>query len=48
MITLLMITTYLLKQPLKSPETAFINEGGIRERMIKAKWIKEINMDHNV
>ena len=37
MITLITITTYLLKQQLKQLETAFINQGGLRERMIKAR-----------
>jgi len=42
MITLIKITTYLLKQQIKQLETAFIKEGGIRERMTKAR-IEEIN-----
>jgi four helix bundle suffix protein len=37
MICLIQIVTYLLKQQLKSLEKAFINEGGLRERMIKAR-----------
>lgn len=37
MITLIKITTYLLKQQIKTLETAFINEGGLRERMTKAR-----------
>jgi four helix bundle suffix protein len=37
MITLIKITTYLLAQQLKSLETAFLNEGGLRERMTKAR-----------
>lgn len=37
MITLIKITTYLLKQQIKQLETAFIKEGGIRERMTKAR-----------
>lgn len=37
MITLITITTYLLKQQLKQLETAFINQGGLRERMTKAR-----------
>jgi four helix bundle suffix protein len=40
MITLITITTYLLKQQLKSLETAFINEGSLRERMTKARLDK--------
>ena len=42
MITLITITTYLLKQQLKQLETAFIKEGGLRERMTKAR-IEERN-----
>lgn len=37
MITLIQICTYLLKQQMKQLEMAFIKEGGIRERMIKAR-----------
>jgi four helix bundle suffix protein len=37
MICLLQIVTYLLKQQLKSLEKAFIQEGGLRERMTKAR-----------
>lgn len=37
MITLIKICTYLLKQQIKQLETAFIKEGGLRERMIKAR-----------
>jgi four helix bundle suffix protein len=37
MITLIKITTYLLKQQIRQQEAAFIKEGGIRERMIKAR-----------
>jgi four helix bundle suffix protein len=37
MITLIKITSYLLKQQIKQLETAFINEGGLRERMTKAR-----------
>ena len=37
MINLIKVTTYLLKRQLKSLETAFINEGGLRERMTKAR-----------
>jgi four helix bundle suffix protein len=40
MITLITITTYLLKQQIKQLETAFINEGGLRERMTKARLDK--------
>jgi four helix bundle suffix protein len=37
MITLIKICTYLLKQQIKHLETAFIKEGGLRERMTKAR-----------
>lgn len=37
MITLITITTYLLKQQIKQLEVAFIKEGGLRERMTKAR-----------
>ena len=37
MITLIKITTYLLKQQIRQQEAAFIREGGIRERMIRAR-----------
>jgi four helix bundle suffix protein len=37
MITLIKITTYLLKQQMKQLEAAFIKEGGLRERMTKAR-----------
>lgn len=37
MITLIKICTYLLKQYLKQLEIAFIKEGGLRERMLKAR-----------
>jgi four helix bundle suffix protein len=37
MITLIKITTYLLKQQLKQLEIAFVKEGGLRERMTKAR-----------
>jgi four helix bundle suffix protein len=40
MITLITITTYLLKQQIRQLETAFINEGGLRERMTKARLDK--------
>lgn len=42
MITLIKICTYLLKQQIKQLETAFIKEGGLRERMTKAR-IEERN-----
>ena len=37
MICLVQIVSYLLKQQLKALEKAFINEGGLRERMTKAR-----------
>lgn len=37
MITLIKICTYLLKQQIKQLETAFVKEGGLRERMTKAR-----------
>lgn len=36
-ICLIMITTYLLKKQINSLESAFLQEGGIRERMKKAR-----------
>ena len=37
MICLINIVSYLLAQQIKSLEKAFINEGGLRERMTKAR-----------
>lgn len=37
MITLIKITSYLLSRQLQALETAFINEGGLRERMTNAR-----------
>lgn len=37
MITLIKICTYLLKKQIKQLETTFIKEGGLRERMTKAR-----------
>jgi four helix bundle suffix protein len=37
MITLIKIATYLLKQQINSLEAAFLREGGLRERMTKAR-----------
>lgn len=37
MITLIKITTWLLKQQIKQLEAAFIKEGGLRERMTNAR-----------
>lgn len=42
MITLIKICTYLLKQQIKQLEAAFIKEGGLRERMTRAR-IEERN-----
>ncbi len=40
MINFIKITTYLLARQLKSLETAFLNEGGLREKMTKARLDK--------
>ena len=37
MVGLIKVCTYLLNQQIKSLEVAFINEGGLRERMTKAR-----------
>lgn len=37
MICLITVVTYLLNRQLKAQEQAFLNEGGIRERMLKAR-----------
>jgi four helix bundle suffix protein len=37
MISLIKITTWLLSQQIKSLEKAFVNEGGLRERMTRAR-----------
>jgi four helix bundle suffix protein len=37
MITLIRICTYLLKQQIRQLEAAFIREGGLRERMLRAR-----------
>jgi four helix bundle suffix protein len=37
LICLISIVSYLLAQQIKSLETAFLNEGGLRERMTKAR-----------
>ena len=42
MITLIKICTYLLKQQIKQLEIAFVKEGGLRERMTRAR-IEERN-----
>ena len=41
MICLIKITTYLLSQQIKSLEKAFLNEGGLRERMTRARLKEE-------
>jgi len=43
MICLIKIVTYLLKKQIKYLEQAFINEGGLRERMTKARIEKRKN-----
>ena len=43
MICLIKIVTWLLSQQMKSLEIAFINEGGLRERMTKARIEKRNN-----
>ena len=45
MICLISIVTYLLNQQIKALETAFINEGGLRERMTKARIDKRNKPD---
>jgi len=40
MIALIKICTYLLKRQIDTLETAFINKGGLRERMTKARFDK--------
>lgn len=45
MITLIRITTYLLKKQISQLEAAFIREGGIRERMIRAR-LEERKKNH--
>ena len=37
MIGLIKVVTYLLSKQIKQLEQAFINEGGLRERMTKAR-----------
>jgi len=43
MICLINIVSYLLSQQIKSLEIAFLNEGGLRERMTKARIDKRNN-----
>jgi four helix bundle suffix protein len=45
-ICLINIVSYLLAQQIKSLEKAFLNEGGLRERMTKAR-IEQRNKDKN-
>lgn len=45
MIGLIKVVTYLLNQQIKQLEQAFINEGGLRERMTKAR-INKRNKGH--
>ena len=45
MITLIKITTYLLKNQIRQQEADFIREGGIRERMIRAR-LEERKKNH--
>lgn len=40
MICLIKVTNYLLRRQIKTLEAAFINEGGLRERMYKARIAK--------
>ena len=43
MICLINIVSYLLAQQIKTLEKAFINEGGLRERMTRARIEKRRN-----
>jgi four helix bundle suffix protein len=43
MICLIKIVTYLLSKQITVLEQAFLNEGGIRERMMKARTKKRKN-----
>jgi len=43
MIGLINLTTYLLNKQIKSLEEAFLNEGGLRERMTKARINRRSN-----
>lgn len=43
MIGLINLTTYLLNKQIKSLEEAFLNEGGLRERMTKARITRRSN-----
>lgn len=46
MIGLIAVVSYLLSKQIKTLETAFINEGGLRERMTKSR-IEQRNKDIN-
>lgn len=46
MIGLIAVVSYLLNNQIKALETAFINEGGLKERMTKAR-IEKRNKDRN-
>lgn len=43
MICLINVVSYLLSKQIKSLETSFLNEGGLRERMTKARIDKRNN-----
>jgi four helix bundle suffix protein len=47
MIGLINLTTYLLNKQIKSLEQAFLNEGGLRERMTKARITRRSNNKNN-
>ena len=46
MIGMIKVTTYLLNQQMKTLEKAFINEGGLKERMFKAR-VDQRNKEKN-
>jgi len=48
MIGLIKIVSWLLSHQIKTLETAFINEGGLRERMTKARIDKRNNNNNNM
>jgi four helix bundle suffix protein len=47
MFGLINLTTYLLNKQIKSLEQAFLNEGGLRERMTKARITRRSNNKNN-
>jgi len=47
MIGLINLTTYLLNKQIKSLEEAFLNEGGLRERMTKARITRRSTNNKN-